>query len=91
LVGVDPMNRMIVLAAVAVIVLGRGFITPRLGSVPSFEGFYESFAHLVVGFLVLVRFYDPTERLGPSRDMAVLGWLLALYELVWFLVQKFAT
>ncbi len=81
-------NLAVWLAAILV-VAGRAFITPRL-NVPTVEGLYESFAHLFVGFLILVRLYDPREKLGPTRDMAALGWLLAGYELVFFLVQKFA-
>lgn len=50
---------------------------------------YEAFAHLFVGFLILVRYYDPQQTLGPTHLYAWLGWGLSLWELGWFLAQKY--
>lgn len=71
------------------ILLGRIWITPRL-NVPTIEGCYESFAHLFVGFLILVPWYDRKELLGPSKLYGWIGWLLAFWELGWIVVQKAA-
>lgn len=81
------MKRFVIALSVAVAV-GRVFIAPRLVSIPSVEGTFESIAHLFVGFLILVPFYDPEKRLGPSKMYGWLGWLLALWEAAWFLIQK---
>jgi hypothetical protein len=80
----------IIFAAVAVLALGRVFITPRLTDIPSAEGSYEAIAHLVDGFLILVPFYDWHQTVGPSRLYGILGGVFALWELGWFIVQKFA-
>jgi hypothetical protein len=72
----------------AAAVLGRIWITPRLTSIPTVEGTYEAIAHMLVGFLLLVRFYDPKEEVGPSRACWRLGWLLTAWEAGWFLFQK---
>jgi hypothetical protein len=77
---------MISLAVVAG--LGRVFITPRLTNIPTVEGTYETLAHLLVGFLIIVPFYDRQQNLGPSRLYGWIGWSLATWELGWFLVQK---
>ncbi len=69
--------------------MGRIFITPRLTSIPTFEGTYEALAHLFVGFLILVPFYDKLEQLGPSKLYGYIGWALAIYEGVFFAVQKY--
>lgn len=69
--------------------LGRVFITPRL-ALPTIEGTYEALAHLLVGFLIIVRFYDPTEIIGPTRIYGWIGWGLTAWEAGWFLVQKFS-
>jgi hypothetical protein len=78
----------LILTAAVAVAAGRVFITPRL-AVPSSEGSYEAFAHLFVGFLVLVPFYDPKQLVGPSRILGGIGWFLAFWELGWFLFQKF--
>ena len=82
------MHRIFLYALAAGIAVGRVFITPRLTNIPSIEGSYESAAHLVVGFLILVPFYDRAQKLGPSRLYGCIGWALALWELGWFLAQK---
>lgn len=76
----------IILLAVLAIALGRMFIKPRL-NVPTAEGGYEAAAHLLCGLLILVRFYDPKQILGPSKLFWWAGWSLALWELAWILVQ----
>jgi hypothetical protein len=68
--------------------LGRIVVTPRLTNIPSVEGAYEALAHLFVGFLILVPFYDRDQELGPSKMYGWIGWALALWELGWFLFQK---
>lgn len=77
----------LLLAAVAIAV-GRIFIVPRLTGIPSIEGSYEAVAHIIVGFLIIVPFYDRQEKVGPSTAYGIIGWALALWELGWFLVQK---
>ena len=71
------------------IALGRIFITPHLTGVPSAEGSYEAAAHLVDGFSIFLPVYDWHQKLGPSRFYGCLGGALALWELGWFLVQRF--
>ncbi len=70
------------------VLLGRIFITPRIAGVPSVEGTYEALSHLLVGFLILVPFYDREEILGPSKLYGWVGWGLAIWEGIWFAVQK---
>lgn len=84
------MNRYLLYACAAAIALGRIFIAPRLIGIPSIEGGYEAIAHLAVGFMILVPWYDRHDRLGPARLFGRIGWALALWELGWFLAQKFA-
>lgn len=72
----------------ALFALGRIFITPRLTNIPTVTGTYEALAHLFVGFLILVPFYDSKEQLGPSKLYGWIGWGLAIWEGVWFAVQK---
>jgi hypothetical protein len=84
------MNRIIICALAVLIAAGRTVITPRLTHIPSIEGSYEAAAHLVVGFLILVPAYDWHQKIGPSRLYGALGLALALWELGWFLAQKFA-
>jgi hypothetical protein len=81
------MKKLVCIAAIA-IALGRIFITPRLANIPTVEGGYEALAHLVVGFLIIVPFYDRKQWLGPSRLYGAIGWALALWELGWFIAQK---
>jgi hypothetical protein len=91
----------IVLAIAFLIAIGRIFITPRLTHIPSAEGGYEALAHLFVGFLIMVPFYDrqqkiahsvfsmiPTRATSRARLFACIGWALAFWELGWFLVQS---
>ena len=85
------MNKLLVCAIAVAIAIGRVFITPRLTGIPSIEGSYEAVAHLVVGFLIIVPFYDRQQRIGPARLYGVLGWALAVWELGCFLGQKFAS
>ena len=68
--------------------LGRIVIVPRLTNIPTTEGTFEALAHLFVGFLILVPFYDRKQELGPSRLYGWLGWILAFWELGWFVFQK---
>lgn len=81
------MNWML-LAFAAAAAVGRAFIAPRLADVPSIEGTYEALAHLLVGFLILVPFYDRDQQVGPSRIYGRIGWALAFWEAGWFAVQK---
>jgi hypothetical protein len=83
------MKKLVIVLAVAV-AIGRFFIAPRLVNIPSFEGTYEALAHLFVGFLILVPFYDRKQQLGPSKLYGWIGWGLGLWELGWFIMQKFA-
>lgn len=78
---------MVVLLAVVIMWL-RVCITPRLINIPTFEGTYEAFAHLFVGFLILIPFYDCKDALGPASAFGWLGWILALWEAFWFILQK---
>jgi hypothetical protein len=71
------------------VAIGRVFIAPRLVHIPSFEGTYEAFAHLFVGFLIIVPFYDRKQTLGPSHLYGYIGWALGLWELAWFVGQRF--
>ncbi len=53
---------------IAILIMGvRLTVAPRLTNIPTPEGSFEAFAHLIVGFMIIVRWYDPTEVLGPSR------------------------
>jgi hypothetical protein len=81
-------SKSLILWAAILFALGRIFITPRLTNIPTVTGTYESLAHLFVGFLILVPFYDRKEELGPSKLYGWIGWGLASGEAVWFAVQK---
>lgn len=80
--------KQIVIALAVLAALGRLFITPRLTAIPTIEGTYEALAHLFVGFLILVPFYDHKDTLGPARMYGWIGWALAIWEAVWFFFQK---
>jgi hypothetical protein len=82
------MTKKLLLFVAALTAVGRIFITPRLTNIPTATGTYEAFAHMLVGFLLLVYFYDRDQRLGPSKLYAWLGLGLGLWEAGWFLVQK---
>jgi hypothetical protein len=82
------MLKKILILSAAAIALGRIFITPRLTGIPSVEGSYEAIAHIVVGFLIFVPFYDWKQQLGPTRLYGCIGWVLAFWELGWFLAQS---
>jgi hypothetical protein len=69
---------------VALTFLGRAFIVPRLTHIPSPEMSYEAFAHLLCGGLIGVHLYDRSQKI-----YGWLGWSLALWELGWFLAQKY--
>jgi len=75
-------NKLAIFSAAAIAV-GRIFITPRLTHIPSPELTYEALAHLVCGGLIAIHMYDHKQKL-----YGYLGWGLALYELVYFLIQK---
>lgn len=81
------MRRTIIVAGMLT-AIGRMLIVPRLTGIPTATGTYEAFAHMLVGFLILVPFYDKKQVLGPSKTYGWLGWSLALWELLWFLAQK---
>lgn len=81
------MKKVIIAASIATAV-GRIFIAPRLTNIPTLTGTYEAFAHMFVGFLILVSFYDRKQLLGPSKLYGWLGWSLGLWEAAWFAVQK---
>ena len=73
----------------ACVLTGRALIVPRLTHIPTIELSYETFAHLFVGFLIIVPWYDRKQVLGPSKLYGWIGWSLSIWELVWFLAQKF--
>lgn len=77
------MKRILVLAAVLAVAIGRAFIVPRLTQIPTPEMSYEAFAHLLCGGLIAIHLHDRTQRL-----YGYLGWGLALWELTWFVAQK---
>lgn len=83
------MNKIAVFVIVAAVAVGRVVIAPRLTGIPSAEGSYEAVAHLVDGFLICLPFYDWRQKLGPSRLYGCLGGALALWELGWFLTQRY--
>ena len=83
------MRNRIIYTVTFMIWFGRMIISPRLTTTPSFEGSYEAIAHLFVGFLILVPFYDREEKLGPSKLYGYTGWGLAFWELGWFIAQKY--
>lgn len=83
------MKRFIIVAA-ATIFVGRLLITPRLASVPSAEGAYEALSHLFVGALLFAPMYDWRESVGPARLYGAIGAALSGWELLLFLLQKFA-
>ena len=82
-------SAIVVVALAGLVGIGRVAITPRLTSIPTFEGTYEPLAHMLVGFLILVSFYDKKQVLGPSKLYGWIGWSLSLWELLCFVVQKF--
>ena len=77
------MKRLFVVVVALSIAVGRAFITPRLSHIPSPEMSYEAFAHLICGGLIGVHLYDRSQRL-----YGYLGYGLAIWELVWFVIQK---
>lgn len=81
------MKRAICILALLTLI-GRVLITPRLSSVPSWEGSYEAFAHGLSIGLILIGAYDWYSQLGPARKYFWLGWALGIYELIYFLIQK---
>lgn len=81
------MKRIFLLLAF-LIVLGRIFITPRLTNIPTFEGTYETLAHMISGGFIFIGVYDWHSELGPSRFYFWLGIMLGVYELMFFVVQK---
>lgn len=83
------MNKNVIWAIFLALMLGRVFITPRLTGIPSVEGSYEALAHLVDGALLAAPLYDWRQKLGPSHVYGVLGCVLALWELGWFLAQRY--
>jgi hypothetical protein len=83
------MGKFLIFVIAAAIAIGRIFITPRLTGIPTIEGGYESFSHLIVGFMIIVPWYDRDQKLGPSKIYGRIGWALGIWELGWFLFQKF--
>jgi hypothetical protein len=65
----------------------RLFIVPRLTNIPTWELSYEALAHMIVGFLIGVAWYDKKQTVGPSKLYSKLGWGLATFELLMFLGQ----
>ena len=80
------MKKLVLVTALAVFVL-RFFITPRLTHIPSFEMSYEAFAHLFVGGLIGVSWYD--KKNATAALYGAIGWSLVIFELLMFLWQKF--
>ena len=75
--------RKVIYVLVALTLVGRALITPRLTHIPSAELSYEAFAHLLCGGLIGVHLYDRSQKV-----YGWLGWGIALWELGWFVVQK---
>jgi len=46
---------------------------------------------MLVGFLILVSWYDRRDAVGPAKLYGRIGWALASWELAWFLIQKLRT
>jgi hypothetical protein len=82
-----------ILALAILAFVGRIAITPRLTHIPTVTGTYEALAHMLVGFLILVPFYlrhtASETRAADARLYGWLGWSLALWELGWFVAQRF--
>jgi len=82
------MKKAAIFVCAALTMLGRIWIAPRLTNIPSATGTYEALAHMFVGFLIIIPFYDGKQALGPSKLYGWIGWGLALWEAGWFAVQK---
>lgn len=73
----------------SLVILGRLFITPRL-DLPTFEGSYEAFAHLFVGYLFGVAFfYYKFDKKLKNNPPLWIGVILSVFELLMFLYQKY--
>lgn len=71
------------------VILGRLLIEPRL-DLPTFEGSYEAFAHLFVGYLFGVAFfYYKFDRRLKNNFQLWIGVILSVFELIMFLYQKY--
>lgn len=84
------MQAFVLYAIAAMVFIGRLLIVPRLATVPSLEGTYEALSHIIVGALLFAPIYDWKQRLGPSRIYGVIGCVISLWELIMFLLQRFA-
>jgi hypothetical protein len=80
------MKRWIIFALAAAVAVGRIFITPRLTNIPSTEMSYEAFAHLFVGGLIGISWYNWHDE--EATLYGRIGWGLAFWELGCFIVQK---
>lgn len=80
------MKRWIIFVLAVATAVGRVFIVPRLTHIPSPELSYEAFAHLFVGGLIGVSWYDWDSARATLYGR--IGWALAAWELGWFVAQK---
>jgi hypothetical protein len=76
----------ILIALTVAFAIGRIFITPRLTNIPSVEQSFETFAHLFVGGLIGISWYDRKSEIAQLYGW--LGWVLSLWELGWWIAQK---
>lgn len=67
-----------------VVAAGRIFISSHLDS-PALVGSYGALSHMVIGFLLLVPFYDRKEEVGQSILYGIFGLLLSFWEITWYL------
>jgi hypothetical protein len=56
----------------------------------TFNGELQAWGHLLAGALIAPYLYDPHEKLGPSRFYFFLGISLSLFELAFYLAQRYA-
>jgi hypothetical protein len=92
-VGADRVTfKRVVIVLAILTALVRVFIEPRLTNIPTFEGTYEALVHMFVGFLIILPIYEHFRYIGGSSEARALGWIgwgLALWEGLWFGIQKY--
>lgn len=76
----------LVIFLAVLVMVGRAFITPIIPL--TWTDAYIANAHLFAGALLGIGIYDWKGKLGPTRFYFWLAWGLAIYELIWYLVQK---
>jgi len=72
----------------AFLCIGR-VIVPLRPNVPGWQGSFEALAHLIVGFMIGVSFYDRRNQLQDAQFCGWLGWFAAFWELGLFLGEKY--